>query len=105
VNVNQFETVSEAINYLISKGYSHNFEVTKDSARCIETDKKYAAKDLLIVAYHRFEGVSSASDMSALYVIECSDGIKGSMLDAYGTYANLEFGQFISKVPMRKNLS
>ena len=104
MDVNQFETVSEALNYLLSEGYSHNFEITSNSARCIETDTIYKPNDLTIVAYHRFEGSSSAGDMSALYVVECNDGTKGSLLDAYGTYSNLEFSQFISQVPLKESL-
>jgi len=96
--------MSEAINYLISKGYTHNFNITQDTAICIETNTTYKPMDLMIISYHRFEGSSSASDMSALYVIECSDGIKGTIVDAYGTYSNLELSTFISKIPLKDNL-
>ena len=41
MDVNQFETVSEALNYLIKEGYSHNFEISQNIARCIETNKSY----------------------------------------------------------------
>lgn len=104
MDVNQFETVSEAMNYLLEQGYTANFEITKDSARCIETNVRYFPHDLKIKAYHRFEGSSSAADMSALYVIECNDGTKGCLLDAYGTYSNLEFSEFITQVPLDDSL-
>ena len=104
MDVNQFETVSEAITYLVGQGYSSNFEISKNQARCLETDICYSPNDLSIVAYHRFEGTSSAGDMSALYVIECKDGTKGCLLDAYGTYSNLEFSEFITQVPLDDTL-
>ena len=105
MDVNQFETVSEALNYLIKEGYSHNFEISQNIARCIETNKSYKPTEITIISYHRFEGSSSAGDMSAIYVIQCSDGIKGTLLDAYGTYSNHEFSDFISQVAISDNLS
>lgn len=36
---------------------------------------------------HRFEGMSSTDDNSILYAISSKDGIKGTLVDAYGIYA------------------
>ena len=36
---------------------------------------------------YRFEGDSSPDDNSVLYAIESKGGIKGVLVDAYGTYA------------------
>ena len=47
---------------------------------------------------HRFEGMSSTDDNSILYAISSKDGIKGTLVDAYGVYA-----QNISE-EMRKKL-
>ena len=44
-------------------------------------------RDFKITEMYRFEGDSSPDDNSVLYAIESKDGIKGVLVDAYGTYA------------------
>jgi hypothetical protein len=51
-----------------------------------------------VVNYFRFEGPSNPDDMSILYAIEANDGVKGTLVDAYGTYASPEVNQFILEV-------
>ena len=64
--MNNYDTLSEAINDLQRKGYTYDFKV----------DKTY-----------RFEGMSSTDDNSVLYAISSKNGIKGLLVDAYGVYA------------------
>jgi hypothetical protein len=35
--------------------------------------------------------------MSVLYAVETNDGTKGTILDAYGTYADANLGEFLKK--------
>jgi len=51
-----------------------------------------------IVNFYRFEGASSADDMAILYIIETGHGIKGTLVDAYGTYADNRISEFINAV-------
>ncbi|NNE76232.1 MAG: phosphoribosylpyrophosphate synthetase, partial [Pricia sp.] len=55
-------------------------------------------EDFEVDEMHRFEGMSSTDDNSILYAISSKDGIKGTLVDAYGVYA-----QNISE-EMRKKL-
>lgn len=98
--MNQFSTLSEALDAARKDGYTASFKIDGDRLRCLETDRMYGPADMTIVNHHRFEGVSNPDDMSVLYLLECSDGTKGAIVDAYGTYAAAGLDEFIKKVPL-----
>ena len=51
-----------------------------------------------MVNFFRFEGTSSPEDNAILYVIETSDGEKGTLVDAYGMYSDPYVDRFIKNV-------
>lgn len=83
---------------MLSLGYTEDFRAEDDGLRALRADKLYQPQDVTIVNYFRFEGPSNPDDMSIMYVIETSDGVKGTLVDAYGTYASPEVNQFILEV-------
>jgi hypothetical protein len=54
-----------------------------------------------IVEYFRFEGASNPSDMSILFSVECEDGNRGTIISAYGIYADTKLVEFMSKVKIK----
>lgn len=98
--MNNFDTMTEAIQAAADAGFFESFKLEKERIRSIESGKGYAPADVKIVNHHRFEGQTSEDDMSIVYLIECSDGAKGAIVDAYGTYANSDLAQFLSGVRM-----
>src|ERR1041384_7596180 len=103
--VNQFDTLSGAIDDLKARGYIYSFKIDKYEAVCIETMDFVKPEDMTVIEYHRFEGQSSEDDMSEVYAVESSGGLKGLIIDAYGTYANPNLTLFLSKVKMKEGLS
>lgn len=84
---------------LRKQGYKAGFVTKgKDIIQCIETKKEYAPTDLKIVKLQRFEGESDPGDSSIVYAVECSDGQKGTIIAAYGTYGSTGISQFMKKV-------
>jgi hypothetical protein len=83
---------------MISDGYTEDFKAEDEGLRGLRTDKLYQPTDVRVVNYFRFEGPSNPDDMSILYAIEANDGVKGTLVDAYGTYASPEVNQFILEV-------
>jgi hypothetical protein len=69
---------------------------------CIETNETFAPANITIDEFHRFEGATDYEDMSIIYVIETDNGIKGTITDAFGTYANTELGEFLKQVHMKE---
>ena len=83
---------------MIETGYTDDFKATDEGLISLRTDKLYSPKEVIIKNFYRFEGASDPDDMSILYAIETNDGVKGTLVDAYGPYASPEVNQFILEV-------
>jgi hypothetical protein len=97
-NPDDMKTLASCLNKIVKDGYEENFKVTDKGLQSLETDKTYQPDQVQIVNFFRFEGASDPSDSAILYVIETSDGAKGSLTDAYGMYADPEIDKFIKEV-------
>jgi hypothetical protein len=97
-NADDMKTLASCLNKIVKDGYEENFKVTDDGLQSLETGKIYKPDQVHIVNFFRFEGASDPSDSAILYVIESSDGAKGSLTDAYGMYADAEIDKFIKEV-------
>jgi hypothetical protein len=102
VNENNLEpymkSLSACLDKMIAEGFTDDFKAQEDGLRSLRTDKIYQPDDVKIVNFFRFEGASSTDDMSILYVIEANDGVKGTLVDAFGTYADEDVNNFILAV-------
>lgn len=92
--MNNFDTMTEAIDAAKAAGYGGSFKMEHGKLHSLETDKTYTPDDVTVVNHHRFEGESSGGDMAIVYLIECRDGEKGSVVDAFGTYSDSEIAKF-----------
>lgn len=100
-NPNQYETLTEALNDLKKRGYVYSFEVVDQKAIVGETNESFDPEDITIAEYHRFEGDSNPDDMSVVYAIETTSGIKGVLIDAYGTYSSEELSSIITRAKIQ----
>lgn len=82
----------------VKDGYTINFSVSEEGLSDVTGGKSYAPEEIKVSNFYRFEGPSDPSENAILYVIETSDGQKGSLTDAYGAYANSEITEFMDKV-------
>lgn len=98
MSVNQFDTLTEALTDLNKRGFTYSFEIVENGARCIETGEMFEPEYIIIEEYHRFEGESNPDDMSVVYAIQTSNGLKGTFIDAYGAYSSSHTGSFLKKV-------
>lgn len=98
VNSDDMKTLSSVLNKVIADGYSEDFRVIAEGLQSLETEKIYQPDQIQIVNFFRFEGASDPSDSAILYIIETSDGAKGSLTDAYGMYADANIDKFIKEV-------
>src|SRR5690554_273089 len=86
-----YETVSEAINDLVKRGYTTDFyiEATKDCIVCRKSDLALSVDDFGIDEVHRFEGETDPGDSMIVYAISSKEHIiKGVLVNAYGVYAD-----------------
>ena len=98
--MNEYETLTEALEATKQKGYTHNFELVDGEMQCLETRTILRPGDLRIVNHHRFEGPSSGDDMAVLYLVESREGLKGVIVDAYGPYSEPRLDTFIKQVTL-----
>ena len=83
-----YETLLDALNDLISRGYTEDFNVDHDRMQCREKHIEMTADEFEIDEFYRFEGMTNPSDMSILYGISSEKyNIKGTLVSAYGTYS------------------
>lgn len=83
--MNTYDTLSQALSDLKKRGYTEDFNL---QTHCIEcSGREFPPGDFTVVEMYRFEGMSNPDDNSILFAIESSDGTKGTLLDAYGVYA------------------
>jgi hypothetical protein len=92
------KSLTSCLNKMIGDGYTDDFKATEEGLKSLRTDKVYQPDEVSIVNFFRFEGPSNPDDMAILYVIEASDGNKGTLIDAYGPYSDPEVNQFILAV-------
>jgi hypothetical protein len=96
-------TLSNAIERLVSRGFTAHFGVVGDRLRAFDSGKTFGAHELIIREFQRFEGVSDLDDMAIVYAIESTDRTRGSLVDAFGTYAN-PVSAFLHDVPIRRTV-
>ncbi len=93
-----YETLSEALNDLAKRGYTHNFNIECDSIKCASLELKLNPDDFEITEFYRFEGDSNPDDQEIVYAIESKDGIKGTLVNAYGIYSDEISGEMVKKL-------
>jgi DNA-binding PadR family transcriptional regulator len=98
--------MQKCLKKLEEQGYTDQYRVEKGKLHSLTDPKKYyKPSDLHAVNFYRFEGITDPDDMSILYAVETSDGRKGTLIDAYGSYADEETGAFMQEVDIHKKVS
>ena len=96
-----YETVSEAINDLVKRGYTHDFNVhtDKECLVCNTSLTQLSADDFEIDETYRFEGDTDPGDEMILFAISSTKHkIKGTLLNAYGMYSDSATTKIIEKL-------
>lgn len=102
----RYESLSEAVEYLLQRGYTHEFQYECGTVYCrtYGTVESIEPEDLVITDVYRFEGITDPTDSSVVYALESRNGKKGMLIDAYGAYADEYKSEFLSRIPMKKPL-
>lgn len=97
-----YDTLSEAIRDLEKRGYTLDFNLAENCIECKSVNVKVEPDFFEIVEVYRFDGMTSTDDESVVYAIETSDGLKGTLTDAYGTYADSITKEMSKKLRMKR---
>lgn len=94
----EMTTMVDCINSLSKKGFTESYKARDEGIQSLSTKKIYKPQDVKVLDYFRFEGMSDPADNSILYALETSDGRRGTLLDAYGPYADTNVSKFFIAV-------
>jgi hypothetical protein len=98
VEQTNLNTMVDCVNSLVRKGFTEDFKAKKDGLLSLATEKLYQPDEIKILNFYRFEGQSDPADNSILYAIETADGKKGTLVDAFGPYADHNVTNFMHHV-------
>src|SRR4051812_28042390 len=91
-------TLTAVVNKAVKDGYTDFMKVTKQGLFDTNKNKTYTPQEVRVIDFFRFEGESDPADNSILYKIETDDGAKGTLIDAYGPYADETVNRFMAEV-------
>ncbi|WP_207491961.1 hypothetical protein [Aridibaculum aurantiacum] len=93
------KSLALCLNRMVLDGYEDDFKVLEDGKlTSLKTEKKYEPEQVNVVNFFRYEGQSDPNDNTIMYVIETADGLKGTLVDAYGAYADERVSTFFKQV-------
>jgi hypothetical protein len=95
----KYTTLSVAINDLVKKGYTHNFNMKEEFIECVENNYQLQPEDFEVDEKHRFEENSDVDSENVLYAISSKKhAIKGLLVNAYGAYAKYASVKLVQKL-------
>ena len=93
-------TLAIVVEQLQHRGYTASFAASAAGLRVLGSDRTLPAGALTIRGYRRFEGESDPDDLAVVYAIESTDGTRGTLVDAFGVYADPTVGALLDQVPV-----
>lgn len=96
--------LQKCLSNLETDGYTDQYKVENGRLHCLNSDRSFLPADVKAANFYRFEGISNPDDMSILYAVETKDGRKGTLIDAYGIYADQRTGEFMKGVEIHKSV-
>ena len=99
--MDNYDTVTEALTALKTKGYTMDFNIAFDKIICKENNFCLNPNEFEITEVYRFEGATDPGDEAVVYAIESKDGkMKGVFTSAYGMYADTISTDMLKKLSM-----
>ena len=99
--VENYDTLTDAINELRQQGYVDDFNLERNCLTCRQGQFRIFHDEFRIDKFFRFEGASNPDDQSILYAISSDKhGLKGVLVNAYGIYSDDITDEMVSKLKM-----
>ena len=74
--------------------------VVDGKLRATGTRETFRPEELVISEFHRFEGISDPDDMAIVYGVEARNGLRGTVVDAFGVYSDPALSALMARVPI-----
>jgi hypothetical protein len=98
-----YETLSEAINDLKKRGFTEDFSLKPHCLECKTLSLLVDPSDFTVEEFYRFEGMTNPDDSSVLFAIKSKEGVMGTLVDAYGVYAENLTSEMSTSLRLRHN--
>ena len=92
------KSLALCLNRMVLDGYTDDFKIVDSGLKSLKSERVYNPEEVHVKNYFRFEGQSDPNDNTIMYVIETTDGLKGTLVDAYGPYADVKLSEFMQQV-------
>jgi hypothetical protein len=93
---------ASAIEQLEQRGFRDGFRVVGHRLQVLGTGKLLNPADLTIREVYRFEGICDPDDMAVVYAVDSSSGIQGTLIDAFGVYADPAKAAVLADISIRR---
>lgn len=101
-----YGTLSQTIEALKNEGYTIDFNLSQQYLLSPLTNTTLSPDEFEIDAVFRFEGASNPDDEAVVYAISSAKyGVKGTLVNAYGPYADEAFSVLIQKLHEKQSNS
>jgi hypothetical protein len=98
-DMENYDTVTEAVNDLVKRGYTENFGSGDDCIHCEEKNISLNPSEFVIDEVYRFEGDADPADETIVYAISAlHSNIKGVLVNAYGMYSDSMTNEMVEKL-------
>lgn len=84
-----YNSISEAIKQLRSKGFTQDFRPRKAGVLCVQSGEILTPDSLQILEHHLFESVSNSNALSVIYAVVDARMRKGILMDFYEDVSEL----------------
>lgn len=95
------DSETAALDAFRRRGFVSEFRLVGGALLVSGTGASLRADELTIRDFCRLEGVSDPDDMSIVYALEGPEGTRGTLVDAFGVYADPALGAFLDGVRIR----
>lgn len=82
-----FKSLPDALNDLRKRGYKTDFSVETFCLYCGDLDMRLSPEQFKVDEEYRFGGDAAHEEDTVLVAITSSTGIKGILVDSYGSYS------------------
>jgi hypothetical protein len=94
----EIPTLAGTIDELARRGFTEHFVLANDRLCAAYSGRVFLPENVIVSEYHRFEGVSDPDDLAILYAIQTHTGLRGTLADAFGVYADPAVSAFMRSV-------
>ena len=85
--MNQHVSIIDCLDDLKKRGYESDFGTDQDCLYCGDLDLRLNPGEFTVDEIHLFKEDLNPNNSSVVYAISFCTGIKGTLVDAFGTYA------------------